>query len=70
MWVVGVIGMSAVYNRQYSKGDKDATLRNSRVYLVDGRICLTIFNLKVSFGKVGLVDQVIFTWNVLFNLVQ
>jgi len=70
MWVVGVIGMSAVYNRQYSKGDKDATLRNSRVYLVDGRICLTMFNLKVSVRKVGLKDHVILTWEILFNFVQ
>jgi len=50
-------------------GTKDATLRNSRVYVVDGRICLTIFNLKISVKKVGL-DQVIFTWKILFNLVK
>jgi len=66
MWAVGVIGMSAVCNK-YSR---DATLRNCRVYVVDGRICLTVFNLKVSVRKVGLRDQVIFTWKILFNLVQ
>ena len=51
-------------------GTKDATLRNSRVYVVDGQISLTVFTLKVSVRKVGLKDQVIFTWKMLFNLVQ
>ena len=65
MWAVGVIGMSAVCNK-YSR---DATLRNCRVYVVHGRICLTVFNLKVSVSKVGLKDQVIFNEQEIYILI-
>jgi hypothetical protein len=61
MWAVGVIGMSAVCN----KNSRDATLRNSRVYVVDGRICLTVFNL--TYTMMHGSTKLKFSWRTCVN---